>query len=371
MLVRSLRAVQGTNTGIDRDHLLIVDVDAQTRGYQGARLSNLAHELRDRIQAMSGVAGVSFSENGLFSGNDSRTSFELPGFTMRSKSDSIINYDVVGPSFVSTMGGRMITGREFTAADEAGLPREGILNQAAAEFLFPGESAIGKYLHFSDSVAVRIIGVTADVRDQSLRAEPARRLYLSYVHADDPQNFGPPGALNLVVRTAGDPALAMTAVRRAIQAVDPSLPINGLAPLTTLMRQSIREERMVARLATIFGALALLLAAIGLYGVMNYAVSRRTGEIGLRVALGAQTSDVIGMVLRQGLTMVAVGLGVGLPLAVVGMRVLRAQSTAAGPIDVSAIAVAVLVLAASAVVAVLVPARRASRVAPGIALKAD
>jgi len=226
-------------------------------------------------------------------------------------------------------------------------------------------------LHFNDSVAVEIVGVLADTRDHELEGKPTRRAYFSYLHADDPKNLGAPGSLRFEVRTTGDPSTVVQPIRRAVVSIDPSLPIDGVDPLPTLMRQSIREERLVARLASVFGAFALLLAAIGLYGVMTYAITRRTGEIGLRVALGAQRSDVIRMVLVDALRLVAVGLVVGVPVALLSMRFLRAQLHGVDAADPISIAVAVGVLVTSAVVAVLLPASRAARVSPIVALRAE
>jgi len=211
--------------------------------------------------------------------------------------------------------------------------------------------------------------VIADTRDHTLDGAPLRRVYLPYVHRD--VALGQPVVLRLEVRTAGDPATLVQQVGRAVVAVDPSLPIGGVVPLRALMRQSIREERLVAKLATAFGVLALLLAGIGLYGVMTYAITRRTGEIGLRVALGAQRQDVLGMVMTESLRLVGVGLVVGLPLALASTRMLRAQLHDVPTVDPVSLIVAVSVLTLSAIIAVLVPAARASKVSPIVALRAD
>jgi predicted permease len=371
MLVRSLRNVQETDVGMDRDHLVIVDLDVGARGYQGDRLASLVHTLRDRIGSVPGVAAVTFSENGIFSGTESSTTIEVPGFTARTPDDTTIAYDVVGPGYATTIGAKLIAGRDFTPSDEPLLPRLALVNQSLAQFYFPGQNAVGKYLHFNDSVAVQIIGVLADTRDHDLEGKPARRAYFSYVHADDPKNLGAPGSLRLEVRTAGDPSALVQTLRRAVVSVDPSLPIDGVDPLPTLMRQSIREERLVARLASAFGAFALLLAAIGLYGVMTYAITRRTSEIGLRVALGAQRGDVVRMVLFDALRLVGFGLVIGLPVALTSTRLLRTQLHGVDAADPVSILVAVGVLTASAVVAVMLPALRAARVSPIVALRAE
>jgi len=371
MLVRSLRNVQAVDVGLDRDHLVLVDVDIGSRGYSGDRLANLVHALRDRLASVPGVAAVTFSENGIFSGTESSTTIEVPGFTARTPGDTTIAYDVVGPGYVYAIGGKLIAGRDMASSDEAGLPRVALVNQSLATFFFPGDNAVGKYLHFNDSVAVEIVGVVADTRDHDLEGKPLRRAYFSYLHADDPANLGAPGSLRFEVRTAADPSAVVQPIRRALLSVDPTLPIDGVNPLTALVRQSIREERLVARLASGFGAFALLLAAIGLYGVMTYAITRRTGEIGLRVALGAQRADVVRMVLVDALRLVAIGLVVGLPVALASARLLTTQLHGIGAVDPVSIGVAVAVLAGSAVGAVMLPALRAANVSPIVALRAE
>jgi predicted permease len=371
MLMRSLRNVQSVDVGLDRDHLVVVDVDIGSRGYRGDRLTNLVHNLRNRVAAIPGVTAVTFSENGIFSGTESSSTVQVPGFSARSPDDTIIAYDVVGPEYVRDIGAKLIAGRDMATSDEAPLPRVALVNQSLAKFYFPNQTAVGKYLRFNDSVAVEIIGVVSDVRDHDLEGQPARRAYLSYIHADDPKNLGAPESLRLEVRTAGDPSTLVQAIRRAVVAVDPSLPIDDVEPLATLMRQSIREERLVARLASAFGAFALLLAAIGLYGVMTYSITRRTAEIGLRVALGAQRGDVVRMVLFDALRLVVFGLFVGLPVALMSTRLLRTQLHGVDSADPVSIGVAIAVLVASAVVAVTLPALRASRVSPIVALRTE
>jgi predicted permease len=361
--------VQTVDVGMDRDHLLIVDVDANARGYSGHRLGTFAHELRDRIAALPGVAAVTFSENGIFSGTESGTTIQVPGFVARTPDDTSIAYDQVGPGYAHALGGRMVQGRDLDSGDESSQARVLVLNQSAANLYFPGQSAIGKFVRFQDSIAIQIVGVMADTRDHQLTGSVSPRLYLPFVRPDTA--LGLPGGLRLEVRTAGDPTQLVQPIRKAIVALDPALPIDGVDPLSRLMQQSIREERLVARLASAFGVLALLLASIGLYGVMTYAITRRTGEIGLRVALGARQDQVVRMVLFDALRLVAVGLIVGLPLALGSTRLLPTQLHGVEAIDPVSLGVAIAVLTASAVIAVLLPALRASKVSPIVALRAE
>jgi predicted permease len=369
MLVHSLRNVQSTDVGLDRDHLLIVEVDAEARGYAGARLLGLAHNLRDRIAAIPGVDAVTYSQNGIFSGSESGTSFEIPGFVARTPSDTNAAYDIVGPGYVRGIGGRLIAGHDLSVADESRASRVALVNNAFAAAHFPGANATGKFLYLEDTAAVEIIGVVADTRDHALKGTPDPRIYFSY--AQHYPALGPLVQLRLVVRTKGEPVSIAPQVRAAIVAVDPSLPIDGLDALATLMQQSIREERLVAKLASGFGVLALLLASIGLYGVMTYAITRRTREIGLRMALGAQRADLVRSIVLESLRLVVAGIVVGVPAALASVRLLRTQLTGVGAIDPPSIGVALGVLMASAIVASLLPALRASRVSPIVALQSD
>ena len=372
MLVQSLRNVESQDVGLDRDRLLIVDPDIITPGYQGARLGNVVHTLRDRLAALPGVAAVTYSENGIFSGTENGTTIEVPGFTPRQVRDTIVYYDHVGPGYVTTLGARLLAGRDVAPSDEGKLARVAVVNQALATFYFPGQSAIGKYLHLNDSIAIQIVGVIGDVRDHDLVAAIPRRMYLPYATTDsEPGQVDPPGSLRLEIRTTGDPATLVQSVRRAIVAADQSLPINSIRPLADAMSRSIAQERLLAQIASAFGILALLLAAVGLYGVMTYAISRRTSEIGLRVALGAEGRDILRMVLFDALRLVAIGLAVGIPLALGAARLLATQLHGVPIADAMSLGVAVLVLTSAAIAAALQPAMRAAHVAPLIALRAE
>jgi predicted permease len=369
MLVRSLRNVEGVEMGLDRDHLVIVDLDIATRGYTGPPLANLVHGLSEGIRGVPGVAAVGYSENGIFSGTESDMEVQVPGFVPRVPGDSEVAYDQASPGYANAVGARLIEGRDLVASDEGGLARIALVNRSLAKFYFPKTSAVGQFLRTQDTVAIQIVGVIDDIRDHQLIGDPPRRVYFPYAHHD--AAIGPPQTLSLEVRTSGDPSALVQQIRRAIVATDASLPIASAVPLPTLMAQSVAQQRLLAQLASAFGVIALVLAAIGLYGVMTYSISRRTGEIGLRVALGARQADVIRLVLFDALRLIAGGLVIGLPLAMASTRLLRAQLHGVGTIDVVSLIVAIGVLAASGVLAVTLPALRASRVSPIVALRAE
>jgi predicted permease len=367
LLVRSLQNVQRADTGVDRDRLLVVDLDVIAGGYAGDRLIALTTSLAERLRALPGVAAISYSENGLFLGTEAARAVGIPGFEARERSDTVAYNDQVGPGFAGAIGARLLRGRDFTDQDRLGAPRVILVNESFSRFYFGDESPVGMAIRVSDSTWAEVVGVIADVKDRSLTDPSRRRLYAATLQ----RPFGDAGALRYLIRTTGDPGALIPAVRQAVTAHDPDLPIADVTPLARLMRQSIREERLMARLASVFGGVALLLAGIGLYGVISYAVTRRANEIGLRVALGAQRGSVIRMVLRDAMLLVGIGIGFGVPLTLAASRVIRSQLHGVEATDPVTFGAALLVLAAGAVVAALLPAVRASRVEPVVALRSD
>ena len=365
LLVRSLHALESQPMGLDREHLLIVDLDFGTRGYPIARRNVVVQELAAEFQRIPGVVSASYSENGIFSGTESQSTVTVEGFTPRVADDSLVSYDVVGPHYAAALGARLLQGRDIEASDNSPAAPVALVNETMARFYFPGASPIGKWIK-SDTTTMRIVGVIADVQDHSLRATPVRRYYAPLLASTEE-----PSSIRFEIRTAGEPARIGPEVRRIVTAMDARLPIDAVDPLTRLTHQSVREERLLARLATGFGIGALLLAAIGLYGVMTYAVTRRTGEIGLRVALGARRTEVVSLVVRDALRVVALGFVVGLPVALGILRFLRAQLHGVEATDPLSLGLALSVLLVSALLAVTLPALRASRVSPIVALREE
>jgi putative ABC transport system permease protein len=362
MLVRSMQRMQTTDIGVVRDRLLLVEVDAERAGYKDARLLTLMRALTARALQTPGVVSASLSENGIFSGTESGSNVRVEGFTARSDEDSSIAYDDVGPAYFRTIGAHMLQGRDFEERDNESGAKVAVLNQTAAQFFFPHGGVLGSHLS-SDSLTFEIIGVVADVEEQDLRAKPTRRFYVPA--AQMPQK---PGKFSLEVRTAGDPNAMGESLRRSLSAVDPSLSLH-VESLSDLIQESIAQDRLVARVVSIFGLLALALAALGLYGVMTYATARRTSEFGLRMALGAEPGNVLRLVLGEAMLLVAGGVMVGMPAALGAMQLVKHQLYEIGLLDWPSILVALMVLGASAALAGYVPARRAARVGPLVALR--
>ena len=362
MLVRSMQRLQNTNIGAARDQLVLVEVDAQRAGYKDARLTALMADLISRAQQTPGVIAASTSENGIFSGTESETSVRVEGFTARSDEDSSIAYDDVGPAYFTAIGAHLVQGRDFEARDNQAGAKVAAMNATAARFFFPHGSAMGAHVTM-DSSTFEIVGIVSDVEGRDLRAKPLRRIYLPTAQVREP-----PGQFALEVRTSGDPAHVSEALRHALSAADPSLALR-VQTLSALVDDSIAQDKLVSRVVSIFGILALALAALGLYGVMTYATTRRTSEFGLRMALGAEPANVMRLVLGEAMLLVVGGVIIGMPASLGAMRLVQHQLYEVGLLDWPSILMALFVLGASAALAGYVPARRAARIGPLVALR--
>jgi predicted permease len=378
MLTRSTRALETIDTGLARDELLIVTIDAARTGFDNVQAAELVRRLIERAKLLPGVTAASVSENGIFSGTESATRIEVQGFTARTRDDSVVNYDRVGSGYFETIGARVLQGRGITALDRRIAPRVVVINETMAKQYVPTGDAVGRRLRLiasdqsgqradlrADSLSYEIVGVVRDVTDHGLRDDPAPRAYFALEQGDDQ-----PFYYTLEIRTR-DPARLAEAARREMLAENAALSVISAEPLTVLMRQSISQDRLVARVTGFFGVLALCLAALGLYGVMAYTTLRRTSEFGLRMALGAQPATVSRMVLGEAMTLVAGGVLIGLPLALFATRLLENQLFGVALFDPVSVGVALVVLTASATVAGYLPAARAGRVGPLVALRAE
>jgi putative ABC transport system permease protein len=363
MVVRSLRALETGDIGLDRDHLLIATVNTLKLQRSDSALEVMREELAAKLQALPGVRAVSYSTNGLFTGSDRHTTFEIPGFVPRVESDSMVAEDVVGPGYFRAIGAQMLQGRGLTTSDMGDPGPVAVVNEAFAKKFFPNADPIGKSVA-RGGPPYRIVGVVQNVHVRYLRGTPEPRLYVPMWETGS--NYS-----TFEVRTAGKPALLAQPVRRVLQATEPALRIGRLEPLNDLTRASIRQDILMARLVSGFGVLALVLSAMGLYAVLSYATLRRTGEFGLRMALGAKPATILRMVLREGLVLIVFGLLAGVPLLVIGTTLLRSELYGVGPFDPLSIVFAVLVLVVSALLAGLLPARRAARVGPLVALQSE
>jgi predicted permease len=368
LFLRTLWNLQAVGLGYPKENLLLVGIDGTTAGYKDARLANLYHDIQDRIRALPGVRGATYSGNGLFSGSESGDQIEVEGFTAQKDNDRGSRFDQIGPGYFSTVGIPMLLGREVEVRDTASSPRVCIINEAFAQHFFKDRNPIGKHITqvFGDNRSLwEIIGVSRNARDHRLRDDVPPRFY----EPVDQSNFGIPGAVNFEIRTVGDPEQMLGTIRKAVLDLNGDIPVVGARPLGELLDRVTSQPRMIAQLCTILGLIALLMAATGLYGVLSYGVARRTNEIGIRMALGAGRSRVIGMILRETGIMIAVGLTVGMIAAAAATRLIKSWLYGLSALDPLTIAAAICVLGVVALVAGYIPAARAARVNPVTALR--
>ena len=364
MLIQSMRRIRNADLGVLRDKLLVVNVEAGRSGYDEARRAVLMRDITARLQQMPGVAAVTYSVNGIFSGTESISSVQIPGFETRADSEKHVAFDAVGPNYVHAIGARLLSGRDFDARDTESSSRSAILNETMAKFYFANGDALGRTIIRRDS-AITVIGVVRDVEEQDVRAHPVRRMYLSIF-----QNRDVPPYFNVEVRVAGDPSALHETIRKAIRASYPTLSFE-IQSLNDLVNDSLGTDRLVTQVITFFGLLALILAALGLYGVMVFTTTRRASEFGLRMALGASSAEVTRMVVREALLLAAVGLAIGLPAGLAAARLIRGQLFEVGAVDPASLVVAIVVLTSTSAIASYLPARRASHVTPLEALRSE
>jgi predicted permease len=345
-----------------------VRVDPVAAGYKGASLIALYEKARQALQTIPGVRSVTLSNNGLFSG-DSGDHLSIEGSPIRDPEQLDSQWTEIGPAYFSTLGIPLLQGREITADDALrGLP-VCVVNESFARLFFPHSDPIGNHLtdeYPTTRETFEIVGVVADSREHLPNERKHPRFYSNITHP-----IGGLGAVTFLLRGAAESAGLGAAVTHALRQVDRDLPVLSIRSVEEELGRRLAGQRLVAELATFFGAIALFMAAIGLYGVLSYSTARRTGEIGVRMALGASAANVRWMVLGETLGMVAIGVAIGLPCALAIGRWLGSRLFGLTPADPSAMALAISIILAAAVLAGYLPARRASRIDPVVSLRCD
>ena len=368
LFVRSLHNMAIQKLGYDREHILITQIDPISSGYKGASTLALYQQIREQLRVIPGVQAVTLSNVSLF-GGDSGDKISLDSPMPQNPDDRRSRWTLAGPDYFKTVGIPLLRGREIDAADAARGAQVCLVNEAFAKFFFANSDPIGR--HVTDEYPTtretyEIIGVVADAKEHSVGEKPRPRFYANIFHP-----IGTVEHVTFLLRTSRDPAGVIGAVRRTIAAVNRTLPVLSIRSLEEQIDRRLTTQRLLAELALFFGALALLMAAIGLYGVMSYSISRRTGEIGVRMALGASTRGVIWMVLRETLRLVAIGVAIGLPCALALGRLIANRLFGLTPSDPLTIALAILIILVATMMAGFVPAHRASRIDPMQALRLD
>jgi predicted permease len=375
LFLRTIANLREVNLGFAPERLLVVEINPQTAGYRSDRAVTLSGRLLDRITELPGVSSVSLSEHGVLTGTDNSTNLmRAEGVVAGPDGFPRTRWDVVGPRYFSTIGAQVISGRDFSERDNAASPLVVAINEAMGRLFFGDASPIGRRLVWDVSgrqKAFEIVGVTRDVKQRDAREQPPPRFYLPYLQIPEVRATWVLASTRFLVRTAGDPAAIAPAVREQIRSEDPRLSVTSLDVAPELVSRTLVRERMLATLLIAFGALALALASIGLYGVLAYAVVRRTNEIGIRLALGARRSQVLALILSSVARMLALGIALGLAGAWAISRAVTALLFGVTPGDPLTIAVAIIILVVTGLLAAYLPARRGTRIEPLRALRCD
>jgi predicted permease len=370
LLVRSMKNLRGVNLGLDQENLLMLRVDQFSAGYKTvAQRTQFCEEIARRLSALPGVRGVAYSQNGLYFGDEAADTIKVDGYVAKTAEDWNAATDRIGPDCFRTLGIPLVSGRELGTQDTASAPKVTVINEALSRFYFGDASPVGRTLWITDEekpAPFQIVGVVANARDHGLRDQPQRRFYVSIA-----QSLDAVGLMHFMVRTSRDPDLLALAARGAVRDFNGAIPIVSVASLTNRIDQSIRSEILVAKLSGTFGVLALLLASVGLYGVISYRVTGMTKAIGVRMALGAQRQAVLWMILREALGLVVVGVALGVPTALLCGRLLASTLYGLSGSDPFSMMIVVLSLVVVAFFAGYIPARRAMNVNPIIALREE
>jgi predicted permease len=368
LFLRTLWNLQSVALGYSKKNLLVVRVDAVTAGYKDAQRPILYNEIADRLRTLPGVRGVTYSENGLFGGTESGDPVDVEGFVRKTKDNEHARFDQIGPGYFSTIGVPMSLGREIGVRDTPGSLRVCVINEAFAKRFFAGRNPIGK--HVTDTyggarLTMEVVGVAKDIRDHRLRGDVPPRFYVPVAQGDG----GIAPSIYFEVRTTGDADRMLNSIRKRILQVHANLPIIMARAVDGLIDAQNRQPRMIAQLCSLFGAIALVLAATGLYGVLSYSVARRTNEIGIRMALGADKSNVVGMILQETGVMIALGMAAGVGATLGATRLIANRLYGLSAMDPLTIGAALGIMGSVALAASYIPAAHAARVNPVAALR--
>ncbi len=368
LFVRTLVNLHSVDVGFNQESVLTFSLDASQAGYKDAALKAFYARIEERFGLLPGVRAATRTDMPLVAGSTSSTNIVLPGTPKQKGSGMSTAYVSVGPTFFATMQLPISLGRPIDSRDIDGAPLAAVINEVFARKYFPNRNPIGRHFGLGNSKAgdLMIVGVAKNARYNSLKQAIPPVVYLSCL-----QNIvsRPPIPMYFELRTAGNPLALVQAVRNIVHEAAPSVPVMGIMTQSQRIDSTIAQERTFADLCTAFAILALLIACVGLYGTMAYAVSRRTNEIGIRMALGAERRRIIWMVLREVLSLAAAGLAIGFLFAWSAVSTLKSFVFGIKPTDPLAMFSAAAILIAALVLAGFAPAARASRIDPLTALR--
>jgi len=363
LFLRTVQNLRSVDVGFNPQNLVLFRIDPRLNRYDAKRVVPLYAETMDRLRTVPGVRAVAFSQPPLLSGSVNSTGIFVQGRTYPPDQRDSINRLVVSPNFFEVMGIPLIAGRAFTDRDTENAPKVVVINETAVRKYFPNENPIGRRFGYSveTSGQTEIVGVLRDAKYNSVRDSAPPTMYVPYLQA----NASNPA---FDVRTAGDPVGVMGAIREAVRRIDPNMPLMDMSTQMEQIEKRFLQEKLFAQAYAVFGGLALLVASVGLFGLMSYSVSRRTNEIGIRMALGAQRLDVLRLVMRESMLLVIAGVTIGLALAVAASRLVATLLFGLAPTDLVTMVLAMTVMVLVSAIAGYLPARRAARVDPMVAL---
>jgi predicted permease len=382
LLGQSLRNLQHQKFGFETKGRYIAWIDPQLGNYKPEQMEPMFRRIDDSLQQIPGVRIVAPALYAPMTGDSWTNGVRIEGQPEPgAKDDTSAGFVRVMPGFFDALGAKVVGGRTFTEQDTAATRKVAVINEAFAKKFFKNQNPIGQ--HFGPgkvkySSTFEIVGVVRDMRYVTYAyKEPIRPMYwvpeAQTAEWDDPAYASGEASShylnNIVIWASGDPPQMEERVRKTLAAIDPNLVLYGVDPYTGVVSADFQQEEMVATLTTLFGVLGLVLAAVGLYGVMAYSVQQRTGEIGIRMALGADRVRVLRMVLRSAFSQIGIGMAIGIPAAIGAGKLMRDQLFGVTPWNPLMLALAVLTLALAALLASLVPARRAAGVEPMVALR--
>jgi predicted permease len=367
LFLHSLRNLRGVDTGFVKENVFLANLNPSLNGYSTERIRGLYGDLLSRLRTLPEVRAASLTTSSVISGGWDQDSVRVEGYQPRQEEEVSPNNAIISPGYFSSLGIPFVSGRDFTDQDTAARPKVVIVNQTFAHYYFGDANPLGKRLSMDDDpkapLDMEIIGVVRDAKYVNLREKPRRHFYTAL--AQQPRLFD----MTLQVRTANDPRSIGDLVRAQVHDLDPNLPLYATTTLEIQIDNSLIAERLLSCLSSMFGMLATLLASVGLSGVVAFSVARRTREIGVRMALGAQRRDILFLAMSQMVPAVGLGLVVGLAAAYALNHLLGSMLYDVGSTDLATFAAAGILLATVAALAAYLPARRAAQVDPLMALR--
>jgi len=368
LFVRTLVNLKNLDTGFDTDNLLLFGINPTKAGYKGPALNDFYTRVQQRVAALPGVVSATASLHLLLSGSARSDNIWVAGYNPKPGERLSVRVVPAGSKFFETMKIPLLRGRDFSEGDNESAPKVAVVNQALVKRYFANRDPIGQRIGWDhETPDMEIIGVAKEAKYDSLRRDAPATVYHPFRQATNLS------WMHYEVRTARNPKALIPDVRSAVASLDRNIPLFDLKTQTEQVDELLLQERLFAKLSSFFGLLALLLACVGLYGIMSYAVVRRTSEIGIRMALGAQRVDILGMVLRETLVLVTIGVALGIPASLMATRfaasVISDLLYGLKATDVTTVGIAVVLLVAVAALAGFLPARRASRIEPTVALR--